>query len=461
MKRILALALFVATPLAAHVGDINSYFDGLAGPYPIRVIVRPPGVVPGRAEITVRTSASDVTQVMVKPVRWDAREGTGGSPPADTAKPVGGERGLYAAELWLMANGSYSIYVDVVGARGHGRAIVPITNIATKRLPMPKALGVVLAILGVILVAGAVSIVGAGVREAVVRPGVEASPQNRRRARITMAIAAVLFFLLVARGNAWWNNVDARYRKSMFRPFAVKTSATGGQLTLTIDDDRWQNARTASWTALLPDHGKLMHLFLIGERGELAHLHPVSVTRERFRANLPPLPPGRYRLFADITHESGFAQTLVDTVTIGNVPPVPPTDPDDSWTHPSSASLVMQPAKLVAGRDADLRFDVRDASGQPVAPEPYIGMAGHAVIAAEDFSVFVHVHPNGTISMASQQRFLERDGIVDHSMHMQQANAATTIAFPYAFPKPGRYRVWVQAKVAGEIVTRMFDVTVS
>ena len=459
MKKTLALALLLATPLAAHVGDINSYFDGMAGPYPIRVIVRPPGVVPGRAEITVRTAGSDVTQVAVKPVRWDAREA--GSPPSDVARPVGGERGLYAAELWLMTNGSYSIYVDVDGTRGRGRAIVPITNIATKRLPMPPALGILLAVLGLILVAGAVSIVGAGVREAIVRPGVEATPGDRRRARITMAIATVLLVLLVARGNAWWNNVDARYRKSMFRPFAVKTTATGGQLVLAIDDERWEKARAVSWTALMPDHGKLMHLFLIGERGDLAHLHPISVTRERFRANLPPLPPGRYRLFADITSESGFAQTLVDTVTIGDVPPMPPTDPDDSWTRPSSATLAMQPGNFVAGRDADLRFDVRDASGRPATPEPYMGMAGHAVIAAEDFSVFVHVHPNGTISMASQQKFLERDGIVDHSAHAQHANPATTIAFPYAFPKAGRYRVWVQAKVEGEIVTRRFDVTVS
>jgi hypothetical protein len=35
------------------------------------------------------------------------------------------------------------------------------------------------------------------------------------------------------------------------------------------------------------------------------------------------------------------------------------------------------------------------------------------------------------------------------------------ISFPYAFPKPGLYRIWVQMKIAGVIQTGIFDVTVA
>ena len=31
------------------------------------------------------------------------------------------------------------------------------------------------------------------------------------------------------------------------------------------------------------------------------------------------------------------------------------------------------------------------------------------------------------------------------------------LVFPYMFPKPGKYRMWVQVKVTGEIVTKVFD----
>jgi hypothetical protein len=34
------------------------------------------------------------------------------------------------------------------------------------------------------------------------------------------------------------------------------------------------------------------------------------------------------------------------------------------------------------------------------------------------------------------------------------------ITFPYAFPKPGRYRLWVQVKQSGHVLTGVQDVTV-
>ena len=81
MRRVLgyAVGLLWALPLFAHVGSPNVFFDGPAGPYPLRVVVKQPGVVPGLADITVRTSAA-VTRVAVKPVKWDV--GEAGSPPA-------------------------------------------------------------------------------------------------------------------------------------------------------------------------------------------------------------------------------------------------------------------------------------------------------------------------------------------------------------------------------------------
>jgi hypothetical protein len=34
------------------------------------------------------------------------------------------------------------------------------------------------------------------------------------------------------------------------------------------------------------------------------------------------------------------------------------------------------------------------------------------------------------------------------------------ISFPYAFPKPGRYRLWTQVKIKGEILTGVYEVEV-
>jgi hypothetical protein len=36
-----------------------------------------------------------------------------------------------------------------------------------------------------------------------------------------------------------------------------------------------------------------------------------------------------------------------------------------------------------------------------------------------------------------------------------------TVTLPYAFPRPGQYRIWVQVKVMGRILTGVFDTQVS
>ena len=41
------------------------------------------------------------------------------------------------------------------------------------------------------------------------------------------------------------------------------------------------------------------------------------------------------------------------------------------------------------------------------------------------------------------------------------ADAVSELAFPYAFPLPGRYRLWLQVKLRGEILTAVFDCAVA
>ena len=106
----LLIAVFVST--SAHVGTSNASFEGMAGPYRIRVIIRTPGVIPGLAQISVRViDGEGVERITVRPLRGDV--GLEGSTPPDTAQPVSGEPDLYAAELWLMTTGSYSVHPPV------------------------------------------------------------------------------------------------------------------------------------------------------------------------------------------------------------------------------------------------------------------------------------------------------------------------------------------------------------
>jgi hypothetical protein len=87
-----------------------------------------------------------------------------------------------------------------------------------------------------------------------------------------------------------------------------------------------------------------------------------------------------------------------------------------------------------------------------------MGMAAHLVIASFDGSVFAHLHPSGSISMAAMQRFAGASGVVSHADHAMALDGR--VAIPYAFPKAGAYRLFVQVKRGGKIMTGAFDVDV-
>jgi hypothetical protein len=59
--------------------------------------------------------------------------------------------------------------------------------------------------------------------------------------------------------------------------------------------------------------------------------------------------------------------------------------------------------------------------------------------------------------MAALQKFTG-DSATDHSSHLSAVEGRVDV--PYAFPKSGRYRMWVQLKHAAQIKTAVFDVDV-
>lgn len=144
--------------------------------------------------------------------------------------------------------------------------------------------------------------------------------------------------------------------------------------------------------------------------------------------------------------------------------------------------MVFEPSgSLVAGQPVSLDFTLEDGDGVARALERYMGMAGHAAVRRDDGSVFVHLHPTGTVSMAAQWLFEKRDAgeiergaselpegllaAASHAMH-DGAHAGhgppvgTRVSLPWAFPKPGDYRLWIQVMSDGTVYTGIFDVTV-
>lgn len=507
-RRLAALACVVLTwtVVSGHVGTNQVVMEGKAGGYDVRVMIDPPGVVPAQVPILVRVLNGAPTRVTVRAAQWNV--GTKGAPPSEAMTVVAGEPGLWSHDLWIMTSSTYAVYVATEGPAGSGTLVVPLETTATRTLGMNAGMSALLLVLGALLVAGVLSIVGASAREGSLPPGVEPTPARRRRARSATAMAAGVIALALIGGAKWWNAEEAAYRATLYKPMAISTSVStidGDRLLrIAIRDTTW---RTNRRQPLIPDHGKLMHLFLIGvgQENAIAHLHPLRVQADSFVTRVPELPAGRYLLFGDLLFQSGMQRTVVDTIELPVAPVVAENagrtvapsaavskfiDADDAWrvvtpvafgdsvVLASGGSIrLMADGDVRAKRDLRLAVTMRDADGSTSKTESYMGMGGHAMVLRRDAGVFMHLHPMGSASMTAQAQLLGRErgdtvrlDSAAIAMMMAMPNMADTptpetvahakLYFPFAFPSAGDYRVFVQIKRRGVVETAAFDVTV-
>jgi len=95
--------LLIALPCFAHVGSPDVYFDGQAGPYRLLVIVRPPAMIPGIAQVEVRSSAPGVQSIQAVPL-YIVGEGSKYPPSADALLQSKDYPLLFTGQLWIIGS---------------------------------------------------------------------------------------------------------------------------------------------------------------------------------------------------------------------------------------------------------------------------------------------------------------------------------------------------------------------
>jgi hypothetical protein len=478
MPRLLLAVALLSFPLAglAHVNSPDVYYDGYAGPYHLLVTIKPPAVVPGIAEIQIRSAAPDLQTINVLPLKM-VGEAAKLSPTPEVAARSEHDPQLFVGKLWIMTRGSWKVQIDAQGNKGAAQLFVPLPAISTNSASMQKALGVLLAFLGLTLVAGVVGIVGAAAREAILPVGQEPAAGERRRGHMREAIAAVLMIAALIFGDRWWHAEAAANSRLNYKLPHVSAQLQGSNLLrLNLQEpnvaeiDRYgvESPDKLVLNDLVPDHGHLMHLFLVRmpDMKSFWHLHPDQIGEGQFNLKLPPIPAGRYQIYADIVHHTGFPETELGTIDLPRIAGGPLTG-DDAGAADVEPSDTVSPLddgyRMVWVRDAAplkanlplwFRFRVEDKDGRPATSmENYMGMAGHAVFLSNDGSIFAHVHPAGSVSMAAA---MIAAGPKHDMSAMPQENTGAEVSFPYGIPQPGDYHIFVQVKRAGRVETGAF-----
>jgi hypothetical protein len=486
------LFAFAAIAARAHVGSPDVYVEGNAGPYKISVVVRPPLVIPGVADIELRSQTPGIDRIEITPIPLTG-EASKYPPVPDLMQRPSSDLQYFTGHLWIMATGSWQIRFTVSGSQGLGvfSAPVPATAIGTRK--MQPSLGIMLALLSILLIAGLVSIVGAAARDAQLAPGTEALPSRRRRAYVAMGITFVLLICAVIFGDRWWGAEAADYSRYIYKPLEMQANLQPGNLLdLRLSDPGWLKQRKLD--DFIPDHDHLMHLYMLRwpAMDVVFHLHPEPAGTGDFRLVLPSMPAGRYRLYADVVHENGFPETIVSSVTLPVISGRPLAGDDaegmsiavspgggvaqtsGSYKLPDGYTMVWKrPNALVAKMPYDFSFELLDPEGRPASDMGlYMGMPGHAAFVKTDGTVFAHIHPSGTASMAAliiaqaQNRQALPEAPSAHSDMASMPGMSTnsglpsTVSFPYGLPGPGTYRIIVQMKHGSVVETGIFDTEV-
>jgi len=181
-------------------------------------------------------------------------------------------------------------------------------------------------------------------------------------------------------------------------------------------------------------HERRMHLIVV--RRDLTgfqHLHPELAADGTWSAALTLPQAGSYRLFADFSHD-GEARTLASDLRVdGDAALEPlPAPAEEATSAPTGDRVALSGGERPrAGRETTLRFAI-ERDGAPAEIEPYLGADGHLVALREGDLAFLHVHPTGAGP-----------------------------AFATTFPSAGRYRLFLQYKVAGRVETAAFTVEVA
>jgi hypothetical protein len=462
---VVLLFLTLTLPLSAHVGSPDVFVDGQAGPYRLLVTVRPPYAIPGVAEVEVMTRDDDLHDVRIVPLPLTG-PGARFAPVPDQARRSPEDPHLFSGRVWMMTAGAWQVRVAVEGARGPGSLSVPVPTLPQSTLAMSRGLRALLFVLMLTLAAGFVAIVSALVREARLEPGVRPDRRARRRGRLAAAVAAAIVAAVVLLGNRWWAVEAANYSRYVYKPLRGEATVNSeGLLALALRDPGWLATRMLD--DFVPDHGYLMHLFVVAPGlDRFWHLHPRQIASGRFEHHLPHLPEGSYDLFADVVHATGVPETITSHIVTSAIQGVPLSGDDSGWsdegesiragTARTKIVWLRGEAPLVTKRLTQFSFRVDDENGRPASDlELYMGMPGHAIFVRRDRQVFAHVHPSGSAPMAALAIASLAPAHQNHG-----GGIPAIVSFPYGFPEPGDYRIFVQVKRKGVVETGAFDARV-
>ncbi len=186
-------------------------------------------------------------------------------------------------------------------------------------------------------------------------------------------------------------------------------------------------------------HERRLHLIVVSRNFvDYHHLHPTQDTDGVWTVDVPALPAGSYRVFADTRPTGADGITLGTDLAVGSggVDTGTRTAPSTGDTTVSVDGYEVEMTGTAAVGLSTLTFSVR-IDGEPVVPDPYLGASGHLVALRGGDLAFLHVHPLGDATREQP-----------------------AVRFAAELPTPGVYHLFLDISIDGTVRTAAFTVEV-
>lgn len=251
-----------------------------------------------------------------------------------------------------------------------------------------------------------------------------------------------------------------------------------------------QAGKAAKWTLKIMDdidnspikdfdivHDKRLHLLIASQDlSWFNHLHPTYKGNGVFELQTTIPRAGQYRLYADYKPKERDGEVAQQAFTVRGAKPLPATSklvpsklsgawmtrtvrsapeghPEKLTTRAYQVALMPMPARIEAGKDVMLHFQVRDAKGKPLPKiERYLGAMGHLVLLSANGKTYLHTHP-----MEGSHGGHSSHGAASGG---KKAAGGSDVMFHTSFPSAGLYKAWGQFQHGGKIITSPFVLSV-
>ncbi|MEU6857306.1 heavy-metal-associated domain-containing protein [Glycomyces sp. NPDC046736] len=213
---------------------------------------------------------------------------------------------------------------------------------------------------------------------------------------------------------------------------APAVTGEAGALSFTIAD-----AHGEPLTEYETSHEKDLHLIVVRSDGsQFRHVHPELDAEGVWSIPWEWNAAGSYRVYTDFVPKGGEDVTLARTVNVaGDLATAAPLAVAE--TARTGDFEVAIEGELTAGESSELTLTVTQG-GEPVtALEPYLGAYGHLVALREGDLAYLHVHPEGGDA---------EPGVL----------SGPDIVFAASAPTPGRYLLYLDFQVDGQVYTAQF-----